>query len=298
MINRQHKDRVFKFIFGKNKSWALSLFNAINDTDYTDPEAIEFNTIDEILYLGMHNDLSFLICCFMCIWEHQSTFNPNLSIRFFLHLAQLYEKFMKEHKIYRYGRKLIKLPTPKCVCFYNGTEEQPEEKILRLSDLFEAKGDVELEVRMLNINYEKNKAIMEACEPLKEYAWLVDRIRKGGSDIEAAVDKALDEMPDDFVIKKFLILNRAEVKGMFLTEYNEEEILRQERNESIQEGIKIGEKLGEKRGEKRGVQKEKERFVMGMLQKNLPLQLIEELSKLSEDVIRGIALKLGIAVVK
>lgn len=276
MINRQHKDRVFKFIFGQNKFWALSLYNAINNSDYTDPEAIEFNTIDEILYIGMHNDLSFLIFSFLCVWEHQSTFNPNLPIRFLFHFAQLYEKHMKAHNYYRYGKNLIKLPTPKCVCFYNGTDEQPEEKFLRLSDAFETKGDIEVEVRMLNINYGRNKAIMEACEPLRKYSWLVDAIRAGCPDIEAAVDTALDTMPDDFVIKKFLILHRAEVKGMFLTEYNEEEILKQERQE--------------------GIQDEKKRVAADMLKKNLPLQLIKEISKLSEDVIRSIALNHGLAV--
>ena len=269
MINRQHKDRVFKFIFGQNKFWALSLYNAINNSNYTDPEAIEFNTIDEILYIGMHNDLSFLIFSFLCVWEHQSTFNPNLPIRFLFHFAQLYEKHMKAHNYYRYGKILIKLPAPKCVCFYNGTDEQPEEKFLRLSDAFETKGDIEVEVRMLNINYGRNKAIMKACEPLREYAWLVDAIRAGGPDIEAAVDKALDEMPDDFVIKKFLILNRAEVKGMFLTEWNQEEALAHEREEGITEGIK--------------------RMVAGMLKRDLPREMIADISKLPEDVIDSIA---------
>ena len=90
------------------------------------------------------------------------------------------------------------------------------------------------------------------------------------------MDTALDKMPDDFVIKKFLILHRAEVKGMFLTEYNEEEILKQERQE--------------------GIQDEKKRVAADMLKKNLPLQLIKEISKLSEDVIRSIALNHGLAV--
>ena len=276
-INKQHKDRVFKFIFGRNKAWALSLYNAINGSNYTDPEAIEFNTIDEILYIGMHNDVSFILYCFMQMLEQQSSFNPNMPIRFFLHSAQLYDKYMFEHNCYRYGKKLIKLPCPKCVCFYNGTEEQPEEITLSLSDAFiTGEPDIEVKVRMLNINYGKNKTLMKACKPLYEYSWLVETIRKGNSDIEKAVDEALDKLPNDFEIKKFLLMHRAEVKGMFLTEYDEEKILAQERQEGIQE--------------------EKERVVVNMLKKALPLQLIEEISQLSEDVIRGIALNLGLAV--
>ena len=246
-VNKKHKDRVFKFIFGKNKQWALSLYNAVNGSDYTDPDALEFNTIDEILYIGMQNDVSFLLFSVLSIWEHQSTLNPNVPIRMFLYAAQLYDKYMTEHDCYRYSRNLIKLPRPKCICFYNGTEDQPEEVILRLSDAFKQNGeeaidfDIEVTVRMLNINYGKNKALMEACKPLMEYSWLVENIRQNNKvlgNIEKAVDKTLDEMPDDFVIQKFLLMNKAEVKGMFLTEYDEKKILEQERQEGRAGGIK------------------------------------------------------------
>ena len=216
----------------------------------------------------------------MPMWEQQSSFNPNMPIRYLLHAAQLYDKYMFEHNCYRYGKKLIKLPCPKCVCFYNGTEEQPEEMTLSLSDAFtNGEPDIEVKVRMLNINYGKNQVLMKACKPLFEYSWLVEMIRRNyrnSKDIEQAVDEVLDEMPDDFVIKKFLLMHRAEVKGMFLTEYDEEKILAQERQEGIQEA--------------------NERVVANMLKKTMPLQLIEEITQLSEDVIRGIALNLGLAV--
>ena len=71
---------------------------------------------------------------------------------------------------------------------------------------------------------------MEACKPLNEYAWLVDTIRRLQRDLknlEAAIDKAIDDMPNEFVIKEFLLLNKVEVKGMFLTEYNQEKVLEQ-----------------------------------------------------------------------
>ena len=284
-VNKKHKDRVFKFIFGRNKQWALNLYNAVNASNYTDYDAIEFNTIDEILYIGMQNDVSFLLFFVLSIWEHQSTFNPNVPIRMFLYAAQLYDKYMTEHNCYRYSKNLIKLPRPKCICFYNGTDDQPEEVLLNLSDAFRQNGeeavdtDIEVTVRMLNINYGNNKALMEACKPLMEYSWLVENIRQNNKilkNIEQAVDKTLDEMPDDFVIKKFLLMNKAEVKGMFLTEYDEKKILAQERQDGINE--------------------DRQRVAADMLRKNLPLSLIEEISKLSEDVIRGIAGNLGLAV--
>ena len=57
---------------------------------------------------------------------------------------------------------------------------------------------------------------MDACSPLREYAWLVDAVRRHQAEmnnLEAAVDAAIDEMPDDFMIKQFLVGNRAEVKA-------------------------------------------------------------------------------------
>ena len=278
MINNEHKDRVFKFLFGNpdNKAWTLALYNAVNGTNYTNPDDIQFNTIEDAIYLGMKNDISLIIMNEINLWEHQSTFNPNLPMRIFLYAAKLYEKYIANSDYYPYSSTLQKIPRPKCVCFYNGTAEQPERQILKLSDSFDGEGDIEVKVTMLNINYGKNKKLMEICEPLNEYAWLVDAIRthqKNLMNLEAAVDTAIYEMPDEFIIKKFLLSNKAEVKGMFLTEWDQEKVLEQERREI------------------------EYRVATDMLKKNLPISLIEEISKLSEETIRKIANNLGIAVI-
>ena len=218
------------------------------------------------------------------LWEHQSTFNPNLPMRIFLYAAKLYEKYIANSDYYPYSSTLQKIPRPKCFCFYNGTAEQPERQILKLSDSFDSEGDIEVKVTMLNINYGKNKKLMEVCEPLNEYAWLVDAIRKHQKNLmnlEAAVDAAINEMPNEFVIKKFLLSNKAEVKGMFLTEWDQEKVLEQERRDSI----------------KQGINQTNQRVATDMLKKNLPISLIEEISKLSEETIRKIANNLGIAVI-
>ena len=212
---KEYKDRLFKFIFGNpdNKQWTLSLYNAMNGTDYTDPDGIRFNTIGDAVYMGMKNDVSFIICFEMNLWEHQSSFNPNMPMRFFLYAGRLYEKYITTSNYYQYSRSLQPVPRPVCVCFYNGTEEQPEKQVLKLSDAYQGEGDIEVRVTMLNINYEKNQQLMDACEPLKEYAWLVDTVRRHQQekmDLDAAVDAAISEMPDEFVIKPFLVENRAE----------------------------------------------------------------------------------------
>ena len=106
--NIQYKDRLFNFIFGseENKAWTLSLYNAINGSSYTDPSAIEITTIKEVMYLGMHNDTSFLIYEVLELWEQTSTFNPNLPLRMMQYAGNLYEKFIKQHGLNKYGSKL------------------------------------------------------------------------------------------------------------------------------------------------------------------------------------------------
>lgn len=283
MIKTEHKDRVFKFLFGnpERPEWTLNLYNAINGSDYNNPEDIQYTTIEEAVYLGMKNDVSFIILDEMQLWEHQSSYNPNMPMRFFIYTAKLYEKYIAGSEYYQYSSKIQSAPCPKCICFYNGAVKQPERKVLRLSDAFDGESDIEVQVTMLNINYGKNKALMKACEPLNEYAWLIDSIRryqKELKNLEAAVDRAINEMPEDFLIRRFLLMHKAEVKGMFLTEWDQKKVLAQERAEAMREGIN----------------KDRMRVARDMLKRNLPLILIEEISKLSEDTIRSIAKKIGI----
>lgn len=314
--NTQHKDRLFKFIFGnpEHKEWTLSLYNALNGSDYTDPEAIEFNTIENVIYMGTKNDVSFIVMDAMSLWEHQSSVNPNLPVRFLIYAGQLYDKYLAENDIYRYGRRLHRLPKPECICFYNGTEDQPEEKFLRLSEAFGADdGDIEVRVRMLNINYGYSRALMEVCKVLEEYSQVVDGVRKNRRVMRTlgdAVDAVIDDMPDDYILKKFLVAHRAEVKGMYLTEYNAEKehqrALREGHEEGREEGLAEGREIGLEEGREEGLAEgreiglaegqnaEQNRVAADMLRKNLPLTLIEEISRLPQDTIRSIAANLGI----
>jgi hypothetical protein len=190
--------------------------------------------------MRMKNDVSFIVSSDMNLWEHQSSYNPNMPMRFLIYAGRLYEKYIKSSDYHPYSSKLQHVPRPICICFYNGKEDQPDTKVPKLSDAYGGAGSIEVEVTMVNINYGKNKELMDACEPLKEYAWLVDRVRTHQGDnmsLDDSVDATLNEMPDEFVIKTFLLENRAEVKSMFLTEYDEEKTLRLEREEGRQEGV-------------------------------------------------------------
>ena len=120
-------DVLFKFIFGnsENKEWTLSLYNSIHGTDYTNPDDIHFNTIENAVYMGMKNDLSYIIYFAMEMYEQQSSFNPNMPMRFFLYAGSLYEKYIASSDYYLYSSMLQKIPRPACICFYNGTKEEP-----------------------------------------------------------------------------------------------------------------------------------------------------------------------------
>lgn len=204
MINTKHKDRLFCFLFGReeNKRWTLSLYNAVNRSSHTDPDSIQITTMEDILYMGMKNDVSFIITDIMSIYEQQATYNPNMPVRELMYAAKLYDKYIHENKLNIYGDTLVALPIPKLIVFYNGQDHYGD-RVLELKDAFrtgkekpDPKTDAEAEesrvrVRMLNINYGQNKELLDACKPLGEYAWLIQRIREHSKhmDIEEAVDQ-------------------------------------------------------------------------------------------------------------
>ena len=248
-VNREYKDRLFKFIFGnpENKAWTLSLYNAVNNSSYTDPEEIQLTTLEDAVYMGMKNDISFLIGDAMNFYEQQSSLNPNMPARFFNYTGVLYGRYIddKANNYHKFSSTLQKLPTPKCICFYNGIKETEDRVILKLSDAF-APGsdpDIELRVTMININYGHNKELMEACRPLKEYAWFIDKVRanqKEMDSLEQAIDAAIAELDDEALIKPFLLKNQSEVKAMYITEYDEARTLAETREESYEEGKSDG----------------------------------------------------------
>ena len=295
--NREYKSRLFGFIFGReeNKEWTLALYNAVNGTSHKNPDDITINTIEDVVYLGMKNDLSLLVSenvtmyRSLRVFEQQSTINPNMPIREYMYSGKLYDKFIYSAKLHRYGRKLMPLPIPKLVVFYNGEDPQEDEVMLRLSDAFkeeirrglqsnqpdlpkskfeaevervykEADPDVEVKVRMININYGHNRELLESCKPLEEYAWFVAKVRENNQPdkdesrpgIENAINRTIDEMTNDFLIKDFLVAHRAEVMDMCLTEYNETETMEMFREEGREEGRKEGHEEGLKEGRQEG----------------------------------------------
>ena len=228
--NREYKDRLFKFIF-KDKEKLLSLYNALNSSHYTNPDDIEITTLEDVIYCKMKNDISFIIDDRLSLFEHQSSYNPNMPLRGFLYFAKHFEKYIVENEVDIYGSKLIELPTPKFVVFYNGIGMKEDRIILRLSDAFvtaKEKACMELEAVVLNINYGKNKKLMESCRSLMEYSYFVQKVKDYSQKHERdiAIELAVDECVKENILKEILIKNRSEVVDMLLTEYDEEKRIR------------------------------------------------------------------------
>ncbi len=211
--------------------------------------------------MGMHNDVAFLIADEINLYEQQSTYNPNMPLRLMQYTGNIYEKLITRERKNKFGTHLIPLPAPKLVVFYNGLSDLPDETTLYLSDAFpedkRAEADIQVRVRMVNINGGHSQSVMTVCKPLVEYSWLVDAVREREKKMEvgAAIDAALDTMPFDFLIKPFLDANRVEVKNMLLTEYNEAEAMaiamEEARAEGLAKGLARGKKEGRSEGEKK-----------------------------------------------
>ncbi len=243
--NREHKDRFFKKVFSTKKA-LLSLYNAVNGTDYDNPDDIEINTIEDFLYLSMKNDVSFLFTETMNLYEHQSTVNPNMPFRGFMYFAKLYQKTLFADNDF-FSSSLIKIPTPQFVVFYNGTKDEPDVSELRLGDAFSEEGRfkpaIECTATVLNINYEHNKELMEKCKELRDYALLIHRIRKyraEGQPLANAIDLAIDDCIRDDVLRDILETHRMEARDMLFTEYNEEVHIKNEKEISYKDGYGDG----------------------------------------------------------
>ncbi|WP_180994780.1 hypothetical protein [Clostridium sp. chh4-2] len=246
-VNKQYKDRVFRLIF-QRKEDLLDLYNALNDSAYTNPEELVITTLEDAVYLNMKNDVSFLIGDVLNLYEHQSTSNPNMPIRGLFYLSDLYRIYIKHHDLDIYREPRLQLPFPQYFVFYNGTRKEPDRQELYLSSSFPDRGvkkpALECTAVMLNINRGNNQQLMERCGRLQEYSFFIAAIRDNlmaGMTIEEAVEQAVDLCIEREILSDILIQNRGDIVNTLLTEYNEEKYLNglreYERSEGKTEGM-------------------------------------------------------------
>ena len=294
--NRNYKSTVFAMLFG-DRERLLGLYNAISGKNYQDPEALEINTLENAIYMGMKSDLSFLIDDRLSLYEHQSTVNPNMPLRFLFYISDLYSGMTTEENFY--GRKALAIPIPCFVIFYNGSEPQPDRKILRLSDLYTVRmkeTQLELTAVLLNINRNHNRELMEACRDLKDYAEYVDRVRKyaGELPLSEAVERAISECIREGVLKEFLEKNRAEVKKMSIYEYDQEKHIRMERQDAWEDGMQEGRREGIKEGELRGRNAQLSELIKKKLARGKSISRIAEELEETEERIQELILEYGL----
>ena len=238
-VNRNYKDTVFRMLF-QDRENLLSLYNAVNGTAYEDVDGLVITTLQDAVYMNYKNDVSFVFDFTLSIYEHQSTVNQNMPLRDLIYVSKVLQGQMKDQDIY--SSRQIKLPTPKFVVFYNGTDEQPEKQTLRLSDAYEKQleeVELELTVTVYNINYGHNQKLLEACQTLKEYAQYVAAVREYAKEkpLAEAVESAVDSCIRQGILAAFLRKNRAEAIEMSIFEYDEEKHLKSEREIWLAEGI-------------------------------------------------------------
>ena len=238
-------DSLFIAVFGKDsersKRWRLELYNALNNTNYKDPNALKLNTLENVLFIKMHNDVSFLIDSQITLYEHQRTTNQNMPLRGFFYFAQLYHKYLIDAEEQLTTSKMIKIPNPNYIVFYNGDTNRDEDYEMRLSDAFmieDKSGKFEWTARVLNINKDYNLSLQNKCKALYDYIQFTSRINENkekGMTNEKVIDEAIDWASEQNLLEGFIKEQKAEVKMTLLTEFNEEASIRGWRKEGMQQ---------------------------------------------------------------
>ena len=295
--NRNYKDTVFRMLFSDRKN-LLSLYNAVNQRDYKNPEDLEIVTLENAIYMGMKNDLAFIMDTNLYLYEHQSIYNPNMPLRDLFYICSEYQKLVDKKSLF--SSALQKIPAPNFIEFYNGSTVIADCTELRLSSAFEhltGEPKLELIVTVLNVNEGHNTELMQHCSMLKEYAQYVVRVRHYALEmsLNQAVERAVDECIREGILAEFLTRNRNEVISMSIFEYDkelEEKKLRKAEYEAgreagFSEGEKYGHETGFSEGEKHGIERNSIETARRMLKfQEFSFEKIAAISGLSFDEIK------------
>ena len=242
VANRKFKDTVFRMLFS-DKEALLSLYNAVNNSHYTDSCALEIVTLENAIYMGMKNDLAFILDMNLYLYEHQSTMNPNIPLRDLFYIAAEYQKLVDKKSLY--SSALQKIPNPHFIVFYNGSTPIDDCYTSRLSDAFYHVTDnpsLELIVTTFNVNAGHNTKLMSHCQILKEYSIYVAKVRSLAEQmpLDDAVQKAVTECIQENILADFLRKNQAEVIAMSIFEYDKVEEEKKLRKAEFDAGVEQG----------------------------------------------------------
>lgn len=278
-VNKKYKDRLFRLLFGNEsyKENTLALYNALNGTSYTNADDVTIYTIDDVIYIDMKNDVAFILDSDLSLWEQQSTHNPNMPLRGLMYFGKLYDKYITDTNKNVYRKKLVTIPTPKYVVFYNGVEQRPAVEKLRLSDAFiheDKSGAFEWTATVINLSHPELDPRLLACKVLADYTTFVRKVQeyKLETNLEEAINRAVNECIRDGILKDILLLHKAEVIELVLTEFNKELYEQGLKEDAWEEGLEEGRAAGIELGLAEGREKGRaEGRVMGMTETLLSL---------------------------
>jgi hypothetical protein len=297
-VNRQYKDSVFSLLFS-DPDTLRELYGALEGVSLPDDLPITINTLEGVLFMERVNDVSFAAGGkLVVVLEHQSTVNPNMPLRCLLYLARLYEKIIDNKDVYK--SKLISIPRPECFVLYNGTAPYPDETRLKLSDSYEQLGnlgitapaDLELEVKVININKGRNEEKVGRCKKLHGYSVFIAKAREYEAELgdrEAGVKAAVTYCISNGVLKDFLEEHSSEVMNMLFTEWNWDDALAVRYEEGWEKGQEKGREEGWEKGQEEGWEKSREEIARNALAKGMAPEAVSEITGLDLETIKTIA---------
>jgi len=289
--NKKFKSSVFSLLFS-DPDLLRELYCALGGVSLPKDAPVTINTLEDVLFMNFINDISFEIDGKLVVLiEHQSTINPNMALRLLMYIGRVYEKITEGRNIY--SGKEIKVPRPLFFVLYNGVEPYPDEKIYKLSEMFEnleslrlAEKDflsLELVVKVININEGRNGALAARCKKLAEYSAFVAKVRafeKELGSLEEAIKAAVKYCQKHDILKEFLELHAGEVLSMLMTEWNMDDALAVRYEEGHEDGIE--------KGREEGLEAAKESIARNLLAEGSTPDFIQKITGLDIETINNL----------
>ena len=276
-VNRKHKDSVFSRLFSTPEV-LRELYSAIEGVDVPKDAIVNINTLSDVLFMKQINDLSFTIDDrIVVLIEHQSTINENVPLRLLMYIGRVYEKIIDKDKTYH--TKLLKIPTPEFIVLYNGKEDFPDHKELRLSSAFKNifNGDFPLEliVQVYNINHGRNMEMQKKSATLEGYSFFMERVKEYSEkkSLEEALRDAVKYCIEQNILKEFLEEHSTEVINMLFEDFTVEEIAAIRAKEALEYGME------------RGIEKEKRIIARNLLESGAKPEYVSKITGLSLEEI-------------
>ena len=259
-INRKYKDSVFRTLFSEEDK-LIELYNALFDTNYGPEANIEIVTLEDVVFRVLKNDVAFVMeDSFIVLAEHQSTICNNMPLRDLIYMSAMLQRMINTDELYR--KKLLKIPRPTFIVFYDGKEDFPEYQEMKLSDAFLGDDDgeiaLQLTVRVYNINSDKNNEILKKCETLKQYSLFVERVRAlqdKGQLSASRITELISGCIDSGILPEFLKKYGTEMVEMLFRELTREEDMEISRLDGYDDGLEEGLRKGRAEGEATGLEK-------------------------------------------